>query len=271
MVLSTIEGQTVDCYPLRQSEELDYAGWVKSEKSEWGCRVEEAVSPERERVSLKQTEQQTSHGWHCAEDQGKHLLYKAQSTLQMISLFASQRDQTKLRIMNFIMVLQRHLENILLSWKEFFEKLKFNETSDAKNYIKWKCFLCRIYFLVIFCEMILLCGLSQQFHVIFVTFSAWPLPLRKCVTMHFIFLHLTSLTSYILHYYLLIEGQEAQIVLILDGGKHGGGQSLAAEGEEQVNISSWFSDTRSPQIHPIDLLLVLFGNIFPLNHFNQAD
>ena len=56
--------------------------------------------------------------------------------------------------------------------------------------------------------------------------------------MHFIFLHLTSLTSYILHYYLLIEGQEAQIVLILDGGKHGGGQSLAAEGEEQVNISS---------------------------------
>ena len=160
MVLSTIEGQTVDCYPLRQSEELDYAGWVKSEKSEWGCRVEEAVSPERERVSLKQTEQQTSHGWHCAEDQGKHLLYKTQSTLQMISLFALQRDQTKLRIMNFIMVLQRHLENILLSWKEFFEKLKFNETSNTKNYIKWKCFLCRIYFLVIFCEMILLCGLS---------------------------------------------------------------------------------------------------------------
>ena len=122
----------------------------------------------------------------------------------MISLFALQRDQTKLRIMNFIMVLQRHLENILLSWKEFFEKLKFNETSNAKNYIKWKCFLCRIYFLVIFCEMILLCGLSQQFHIIFVTFSAWPPPLRKCVTMHFIFLHLTSLTSYILHLTLLL-------------------------------------------------------------------
>ena len=68
--------------------------------------------------------------------------------------------------------------------------------------------------------------------------------------------YILHLTSYILHHYLLIAGQEAQIVLILDGGEHGGGQSLAAEGEEQVNISSWFSDTRSPQIHPIDLLLV---------------
>ena len=61
MVLSTIEGQTVDCYPLRQSEELDYAGWVKSEKSEWGCRVEEAVSPERERESVSNRQSNRHH------------------------------------------------------------------------------------------------------------------------------------------------------------------------------------------------------------------
>ena len=144
MVLSTIEGQTVDCYPLRQSEELDYAGWVKSEKSEWGCRVEEAVSPERERERERERESvsnRQTNRHHMADTVPRtkvNIYFTRLSQLFRWShylLFASQRDQTKLRIMNFIMVLQRHLENILLSWKEFFEKLKFNETSNAKNYI----------------------------------------------------------------------------------------------------------------------------------------